>query len=240
MRVDVYSTMRNEIRMIPYFLRHYETFADRIFVWDDGSDDGTREILEAHPKVKLLPINLGRIDDVYFVRRMWPQYENISRGYADWVICVDADEFVYHPNIMEKFEELHSKGVKKICCDGFTMYHPVFPETAGQIYDVVKLGVKDKWSTKTILFNPDIRIRWSPGRHYCYGTNGVETVYGTGINLLHFRYLGWEYFRERITKVLACANQEFTMEGRYNLPDGTMGKPYEWYESQKNKFIRMI
>ncbi len=145
-KVDVYSIMRNEIKILPYFLRHYETFADRIFVWDDGSDDGTREILDAHPKVNVLPLNLGRADDVYFVNHLWPQYKEISRGYADWVMCVDADEFIYHPNLMEKLEELGSKGVKRICCRGFTMYHPKFPTTTGQIYDEIKFDFSPEFS----------------------------------------------------------------------------------------------
>lgn len=240
MKVDVYSIMRNEIKIIPYFLRHYETFADRIFVWDDGSDDGTRETLESHPKVQLLPIKLGRVDDTFFIRHLWPQYERLSRGRADWAICVDADEFVYHPNIVEKLEELSSKGVKKVCCNGFTMCHPTFPETTGQIYDEMKLGVKDKLSTKTVLFNPEIRIRWSEGRHYCFGTAGVEVTHNTGINILHFRYLGWEYFKERIARNLGYMNLKFTMEEKYNLPDGTRGMPYEWYEKQKNNLLRIV
>jgi len=40
----------------PVLLRHYETVAERIFVWDDQSDDGTTEMLKAHPLVTLLPL----------------------------------------------------------------------------------------------------------------------------------------------------------------------------------------
>lgn len=34
MKIDVFSIMRNEEDLLPYFLRHYETFADRIFIFD--------------------------------------------------------------------------------------------------------------------------------------------------------------------------------------------------------------
>ncbi len=240
LKIDVYSIMRNEIKILPYFLRHYETFADRIFVWDDGSDDGTREMLEAHPKVKILPLSLGRVDDVYFVECLWPQYRKISRGYADWVLCVDADEFIYYPNIVEKLKELGVNGIKKIRCCGFTMYHPTFPTTDGQIYDEVKTGVKDLWSTKTVVFNPDVKMSWGEGRHKCSPTRYVETSYTTGINLLHFRYLGWEYFLERTKRNYAYTNIVFDEKRKCPLPDGSWGIPYEWYEKQKDKLIRVV
>lgn len=239
LKIDVYSIMRNEIKILPYFLRHYETFADRIFVWDDGSDDGTREMLEAHSKVKVLPLNLGGADDIYFVQHLWPQYRKISRGYADWVICVDADEFIYHPNIMGKLEELESRGIKKVCCIGFTMFHPTFPITTGQIYDEVKLGFNDKWSTKTVLFTPDIDIKWTSGRHQC-SQRHIKSVWDTGINLLHFRHLGWEHFLERTKKNYLYSKIEFDTKRKCPLPDGTWGIPYEWYEKKKDKLMRIV
>ncbi len=240
MKIDVYSIMRNEIKILPYFLRHYETFADRIFVWDDGSDDGTREILEAHPKVTILPLNLGRCDDDYFVAHLWPQYRK-SRGYADWVICVDADEFVYHPNILTRLEELGQQGIRRVYCYGFTMYHPEFPITTGQIYDEVKLGVADKWSSKLVLLDPELNMRWSRGRHrYSHLGGNVTAMFDTGIHILHFRYLGWEYYMERTKRNLAYDNIEFFMERKGPMPDGTAAPPYEWFEKHKDSFKNVV
>lgn len=242
LKVDVYSIMRNEIKILPYFLRHYETFADRIFVWDDGSNDGTLEMLKSHPKVKVLPLNLGRIDDDYFVNKLWPQYETISRGNADWVMCIDADEFIYHPNILNKLEELGKEGIKRVLCHGFTMYHPTFPTTSGQIYDEVKLGVKDKWSTKHVLFTPDIRIRWSRGRHRLRTDHppNIVTILDIGIHILHFRYLGWEYYMERTKRNLAYDNVEFFMERVGPMPDGSATAPYAWFEKNKGSFVKVV
>jgi glycosyltransferase involved in cell wall biosynthesis len=240
MKIDVYSIMRDEIAILPYFLRHYETFADRIFVWDDGSDDGTREILEAHPKVKLLPCNMDGADDVYYVKYLWNQYEEISRGHADWVICVDADEFVYHPDIIQRINELTKRGDKRVRLDGYTMYHPIFPITTGQIYDEIKVGWPDMWSRKTVLFTPDMHMTWKPGRHNCVSNRHVPTIMDSGINLLHFRYLGPEYFLERNRKNCGSMKVAFKEGQRHNLPDGSRGIPYVWYEENKNKVIRLI
>ncbi len=243
LKIDVYSIMRNEIKILPYFLRHYETFADRIFVWDDGSDDGTREMLEVHPKVTVIPVHCGG-DDVYFVQRIWSRYRRISRGHADWAICVDADEFVYYPNMIEKLEDLKSKGVKKVRCLGFTVYHPTFPTTDGQIYDEVKLGWPDRGSTKTILFNPEIKIGWSQGRHLCHYNRQHNAFTDTGIKLIHFRYLGREYYEDKNKKNAISFKEDFDNR-RYFFPDRTETRqsikaPYEWYENNKNKTIRVV
>ena len=52
--IDVYGIVRNEEFLLPYFLRHYETFAYRIFICDDHTTDRTREIAKTHAKVSLL------------------------------------------------------------------------------------------------------------------------------------------------------------------------------------------
>lgn len=241
LKIDVYSIMRNEIEIIPYFLRHYETFADRIFVWDDGSNDGTREILDAHPKVKVLPLSLGRCDDDYFISHLWPQYKGISRGNADWVMCVDADEFIYHSNIIAKIEELSSKGFKRVFCYGYTMYHPTFPTTDGQIYDEVKIGVPDRWSNKTVLFTPDLKMKWSRGRHRCnHLSENVTARENTGIHILHFRYLGWDYYRDRTKKNLSYEGIEFTGDQPCIMPDGSRRPPFKWFEDHKDNLIRLV
>jgi glycosyltransferase involved in cell wall biosynthesis len=198
-KVDVYTITYNEGKLLPYFLRHYESFADRIFAWDDGSDDGTREILDAHPKVKVLPHHLGKIDDIYFVQKLWPQYMQ-SRGYADFVICAESDEFVYHPNMLGKLEELQSEGIQKVCCKGFQMHHDKFPDTDGQIYDEAKFGSYDPKLSKTILFDPNVSMKWTAGRHHC--AREKFSVYNTGISLLHYRLLGYDFYIQKMKKRL--------------------------------------
>jgi len=237
MTIDVYSIMRNEIQMLPYFLRHYERFADRILIWDDHSDDGTTELLRKHPKVILLPVDHNGMDDVFYVKYLWPRYKQYSRGKADWAICVDADEFVYHPYLLSVLYDCLSKKKIKITCEGWTMISDSFPTSEGQIYDEVKNGLRDKWFNKTVVFSPKMDMKWTNGRHYCANPGKSEN---TGIKMLHYRYLGVDYSKARDRKNLEGMGIIFPPGKKFNLPDGTKGDPYEWLEENKHRAEEVI
>ena len=49
--------------MLPYFLRHYERFCKTIVVYDNGSDDRSREIVSVHPLCDLRYVDSGEEDD---------------------------------------------------------------------------------------------------------------------------------------------------------------------------------
>jgi hypothetical protein len=120
------------------------------------------------------------------------------------------------------------------------MYHPEFPSTTGQIYEEVKLGWPDKWSKKTTVFNPDTHIRWAPGRHYVIAGRRIPTEFDTGINILHFRYLGKEYFLERNEKNCVGYHSKFNPNAKHNLPDGSRGVHWVWYESNIPKLTNVV
>ena len=234
--------MRNEAAFLPYFLRHYETFAERIFIWEGASNDGTRELLEAHPLVTVFDQESQGLDNHYFTR-VFMEYRRLSRGQADWCISVGGDELVYHPHILTKLHYLTCEGVLKVQLRGYTMYHHEFPQTKKQIYDVVKLGYPDIWSTKTILFNPQAEMSWLPGLHI--ENSGDKPYRRSGIKLLHYRYFGAEYYEQRNRKNYAAFKEagskvEFDLNRSHNLPDGTRGNPYKWFAENTDRLIQVV
>lgn len=247
MKVDVYSVMYNEQEILPYWLRHYETFADRIFVWEDDSTDATREILSKHTKVILLPMEKHGDDDVYWITTLFPQYEIYSRGQADWVIIADADEFVYHPRILERLQEEQDKGTKMIQCSGFTMISETFPCGDGQIYDEVKMGITDRGESKWTIHSPDLYIRYHKGRHGRPIRNGRGYAHrASDIKLLHYRYLGEKYYEERDMKNrdrLEFSFHEghvYSRSWRHQMPDGSRAAPLDWYNEHKKDAIEVV
>jgi glycosyltransferase involved in cell wall biosynthesis len=254
MKIDVYSNMYNEEFLLPYWLRHYETFADRIFIWDDHSTDRTLEILKDHPKVTLLPREKHGHDDSYYVTTLYPQYEQHSRGVADWVIGADADEFIYHPRLREVLAEALDKSVLVLQCNGYSMVSDKLPTTSGQIYDEIKLGLVDRALSKWTIHSPNIRVRYRKGRH---GPPSVEgdfrrsTGRGSGIKLLHYRYLTREYIASRDWKNIEQvdiaypgvngANWDTSVEGRIRTcPDGVQTNILEWLVKHKPNAVNVL
>lgn len=230
--------MWNEAPLLPYWLRHYEQYASRIFVWDGGSDDGTRELLEQHPLVTVFDQQCVGLDDHYFTE-CFMRYRDLSAE-ADWCACVAADEFIYHPQLEQRLATIDNP---KVQLTGYTMYSDHFPTTAGQIYDEIQHGYLDVWSRKTVLFRPRATMQWKPGLHV--ETSGDKPVVGTGIKLLHFRHLGVDYYLERTRRnyarwQLAGIDVEFDAERTHNLPDGTRGNPYRWYVENVDKLEKVV
>lgn len=85
---------RNEERYLPGLLANVAPHVDGVVALDDGSTDGTRAILEAHPKVL-------EVLDPAPDRDRWDEVENhrrlvraaLDHG-AEWIIALDADERV--------------------------------------------------------------------------------------------------------------------------------------------------
>jgi len=236
MKVDVYSNMYNEELILPYWLRHYETFADRIFIWDGGSTDKTLGILKAHPKVTLLPRGQRGHDDDYYITELYPQYEKYSRGVSDWVIIADADEFIYHPHLLEVLEKAKKEKIRMILSEGFSMISDKFPTGNGQIYDEIKTGFADAKYSKWTIFSPDLSLRFWRGRHWRpHGSNGVARSGYDGLKLLHYRFIGKKYLENRTikniegVKLITPGNTcSFTLESVVRCPNGENSSMLEW------------
>lgn len=239
-KIDIYSVMKNEIILLPYFLRHYERFADRIFIWDDYSTDGTKEMAEKHPKVILLPLQ-QKIDNKYMFKTLFAQYKATSRGSADWVMCVDADEFIYHPDLESVLEKYKADGKKKIKCSGFTMFASKPPESKGQIYDEIKLGIPCRYSSKPVVFCPDMDMEWNWGAHFeILAPGDTPADENSGIKLLHYRFLGEEYYIFRSIRNNATLNPGWSPNKKYRLSDGSKGSDLEWFKLKIKEALPVV
>ena len=53
MRIHLYTFGWNDMAMLGFFFRHYESWVDRFVFFDDGSDDGTLDLLRSKPNVEI-------------------------------------------------------------------------------------------------------------------------------------------------------------------------------------------
>ena len=200
MILHVYTVTWNESYMMPYFLRHYETVADHIFVIDDSSTDGTREIVEKSPKAQLLdyPYPSGMVEPDK-AKTFSRTYRTLSRGIADWVICVDCDEFIYHPNLRAVLERQRALGAYVIRPDrGMILGAETTPVTDGQLYDACPLGMECPQYAKPVILDPGLDVWFGLGQHRIKLPNGIPIVTDTGIELLHCCYLSRDWINDHL------------------------------------------
>lgn len=197
MTVHVHSIMRNEEDLLPYFLRYYETIADQIYIFNDHSTDRTAEIAALHPKVKVFDFEYENgLDELDFNACFTNSYKLHSRGVADWAMCVDADEFIYHNDIHEVLARERNRGKQLLKTTGYAMVSTAFPTTADQIYSECKTGFRHRAFDKVVVFDPQLDIQFKIGRHKVEPIDGVK-FYRVGLKLLHYKYLSEEFFMKR-------------------------------------------
>lgn len=203
--------MRNESALLKFWIRHYDAFADEIHFFDDGSDDGSREIIAGCPKATLHDAGTNGLDEVALLELAHESYK-LARGKADWVIWPDLDEFVYHPNIARALSYHAGCGHDVIRPAGFNMVGCGLPEDDGvrQIWELLRTGVPAPVYSKPIVFNPNAEIKWYVGKHVVYKDGLTVSPWGNlyqpdpwRLRLLHYRYLGSEYTKARNARQFA-------------------------------------
>lgn len=227
-KVWVYTTAFNCEAWLPHFLRHY-AFADRVIVYDNQSTDGTKAVAESPnwKNVTVRPLESGnqyREDMLMVVRsHLWKE----ARYQADWVIIVDPDEFMYHPEGMVSFlDDQKGKGHTLLLSSGLEMFSPTFPTSDQSVVGTIKVGFRNDVYSKPTIFNPEALtdISYTTGCHECspFGNSrlnepwyphaqqvavpGIHPIFlrlfngvppERALKLLHYRFIGWEAVRDR-------------------------------------------
>jgi hypothetical protein len=200
MKINLLAVCWNEEDIIPYFLRHYTQFCNKIVVFDNESTDNSVKLLK---ECSLVEVRSFATEGCY-VEETLTEIRNTGwkdDRECDWQIVVDMDEFVYHPNLLNILN--NAKQYNVITTEGYQMYGNNFIDAntfAGQIYDQIKTGVRFDWYGKSVIFNPqevkDINFR--RGSHKAApGPNAKDDIRSLGIKLLHYKFLGYDYLIKR-------------------------------------------
>ncbi len=96
-----FTTLRNEIIRLPYFLDYYRKLGvEHFIVVDNNSDDGSQEYLEKQPDV-----SIWATEHSYKLSRFgvdWLTWLQMKYGHKHWCLTVDADEILVYPYCDER------------------------------------------------------------------------------------------------------------------------------------------
>lgn len=183
-RIIVCLRVKNERHHLARFLWGYD-WVDKILVADGGSTDGSKQFLQAHPKVDLIDYRVHVRHESGFVRNPEGKHINFLLDWAhqegaDWVILDDADSCPNH--LLRRYGREIIETCSMDSVWAFRMYlwgtEKWFPRLTGD-----SLDPEDKWASlwawKSGL------VLWSEADPF---NVAMEDPYLTGISRYHLPY----------------------------------------------------
>ena len=228
MKIDLYTRCWNEAEMLGFFFRHYDRLVDRYIVYDDGSSDASPALLRANPKADVRPtppysdLTSRTVSELADFNNFWKE----SRGRADWVIVVDVDEHLYHPDLGRYLQACSRSGVTVVPALGYTMLSDEFPADDVLLRCAITSGAPDIMMSKLAIFSPDAvaETNFAVGRHTAEPEGDIVAPPRDELLLLHYKYLSFERTFRR--------NQESRSRQRGKDIEMGWGIQYSWTREQ--------
>ena len=205
MRIHLYTQSLNEAAVLGFFFRHYDPWIERYIVFDDGSKDGTLDLLAQHGRVEIRRFERVIADSfVASAQKLHNTAWMESRGKADWVIITAIDEHLYHPQLPDYLRRCRAAGVTLIPALGYEMVAPEFPPADALLCRSLTLGMPHREMNKLSIFNPNAveSTNYGAGRHSAKPVGDLVFPNRDELLLLHYKHLGLEYTMGR-QKILA-------------------------------------
>jgi hypothetical protein len=184
MKLAIVTVWYNEEDLAPFFLEHY-SYVDDIYVYlDTDTNDSTRSICKAHPKVTLRSITYPKgYDPGLQVQAMNKAVRSLEH---DWVYAVDADEFIQQPKQYRSAKEFLYKqeqvGYNLVIARMYQVYRHVTDKDLDinkPVLEQRRHGDPDlstafnRCYIKPIVVKPEVGVVWRVG---CHKYRGHESI----------------------------------------------------------------
>ena len=239
-RVHLYATCWNEIRLLGFFFRHYDSIVQRYVIFDEGSTDGSLDFLRGHPKVELR--RFVRNDPDSFVLSELELFNNCwkeSRGFrgspvADWVIICNIDEHIVHPDLGGYLSKCLETGITALPALGYQMFVEEFPRPGEHLCETRTHALPDPTDCKLVVFSPTAikEINFAVGGHAAQPIGRVIVPAREELLLQNYQILGIDYTLERFAELRSGLGQSDHARG--------WGFHYGWTrEEMERMFARL-
>jgi hypothetical protein len=153
------------------------------------------------------------------------------------VVWTDVDEIVYHRRLTERLAEFKAQGINLPSTAGYSMLSQNPPTGPGQIYEQISRGIRAREYAKVAVFDPNLDIQWFAGKHDVIAASGLAIRRDDGsdpLKLLHYRWLGEEYFLKRNERNYSRLDEKNrnARHGIETYPDFTGTYSRQWYVGQ--------
>lgn len=190
MKIDAHLLCWNEKDIMPFVLRHYQSFCDKIVIHDNHSTDGSAEwaLLEG--------CNIVPFGDKFFNDQHNMDVKNScwKESDADWVIVADFDELLWVAANRVDALRLYLQSAMEAG-------HTIIPTTGWQVMSEdmpkrllteISNGYYFKNYSKSIIFNPKkvTSINYGPGAHECRPEGEVKSPEQSPLFVLHYKHIG--------------------------------------------------
>lgn len=109
-KIHAYVVCWNEMDNIPFVVDYWKRFAERVIVYDNGSDDGSVEYLSQYPWIEVRQFKTNGFDDtanMNIKNSCWKE----SIGIADFVVVSDLDECLYSPVLESELDYMKANDI---------------------------------------------------------------------------------------------------------------------------------
>lgn len=244
MIVHAYFLCYNEEKILPHLLNYYLKFCSKVTILDNESTDSSVSIVNSYPNTEVISWNSNNEirDDLYLQikNNVWKR----SRGKCDYVIVGDADEFIYHHDMIKFLTDAKNNGITIFKPVGYHMIadEDYILDNSSDIITEVTLGIRGQSNDKLMIFDPNLEeINYSPGCHAASPLGNVKLYNSEGdLKMLHYKYLGLQDFIPKHLmrgKRLSSFNKKYNMGMYYLYDEETHRREYSSFINKRSLVI---